>query len=253
MQPSDFPPLLNIACTHCGSRAATRLFIPHEEGHACEQCLLDRHLAESGAVVVIDSLYGQFVEALTEALDAREKETGLHSRRTACLTLVLARRFTEDAETLHQVYWGSQLHDVGKVGIPDHILLKQGGLDTAEWDIMRTHVDLGYHIVGKLPAMGDAAELVRCHEERFDGSGYPRKLKGEDIPLGARLFAVIDTLDAMTSDRSYRKALPFDTAKAEIVRMAGSQFDPMAVDAFLAEEAALRTMVALKCNAVNLP
>lgn len=250
MSAAPTPPL-DIACTHCGSRAATRLFIPHEEGHACEQCLLDRRLETSGAITVIGSLYGQFVDALTEALDVREKETGLHSRRTAYLTLVLARRFTDEAETLNQVYWGSQLHDIGKIGIPDHILLKQGGLDKAEWDIMRTHVELGYHIVGKLPAMSDAAELVRCHEERFDGSGYPRNLKGEEIPLGARLFAIIDTLDAMTSDRSYRKALPFDTAKEEIVRMAGSQFDPMAVDAFLAEESALRTMVTLKANAVT--
>jgi HD-GYP domain-containing protein (c-di-GMP phosphodiesterase class II) len=96
-----------------------------------------------------------------------------------------------------------------------------------------------------------AADIVLCHEERFDGSGYPAGLKGEEIPLAARLFAVIDTLDAMTFDRPYRKALPFDTAKAEILLMAGSQFDPKAVDTFLREEAALREMAAMEFHSTK--
>lgn len=214
----------------------------------CEGC---RHEIRAGAGprhAFPEGLYDRFVQALAEALDIREMETGMHSRRVACHTQVLARRLVSDAERLKQIYWGSLLHDIGKIGIPDDILLKHGRLSEPEWEIMRTHVELGFHIVGKLPDMEPAAEVVRCHEERFDGTGYPRGLKGEDIPLGARLFAVIDTLDAMTSDRSYRKAMSFDAAKDEIVGMAGTQFDPLAVDAFLLDEATLREMVAVKCG-----
>jgi HD-GYP domain-containing protein (c-di-GMP phosphodiesterase class II) len=166
--------------------------------------------------------------------------------------LVLARHLVTDPAYLRQIYWGALLHDIGKIGIPDHILLKQQGLNDAEWVQMRTHVELGYHIVSQLPDLAIASALVRCHEERHDGTGYPRGLHGEEIPLGARLFAVIDTLDAMTSDRSYRKALPFDSARQEIVRLSGTQFSPEAVEIFIAEEAVLRQMVEMKCNAVRL-
>ena len=113
---------------------------------------------------------------------------------------------------------------------------------------MRTHPDKGYRIVSKVSGMQEAAEIILCHEERFDGSGYPRGLKGDAISWGARLFAVIDTLDAMTSDRPYRKGLGFDAAKAEIQRMSGTQFDPAAVRIFLEAEPVLRSMVWLKCG-----
>jgi HD-GYP domain-containing protein (c-di-GMP phosphodiesterase class II) len=222
------------------------LFQRQGKSHACEGCLLDRHPATLD--IDTDGLYARFVEALTETLDIREKEIGLHSRRAACHTQVLAKHLIKDSEHLRQVYWGALLHDIGKIGIPDHILLKQGQLDEPEWVVMRTHVDMGFHIVSQLPDLVMAAELVRCHEERYDGSGYPRGLQGDQIPMEARLFAIIDTLDAMTSDRSYRKAMSFDVAKTEIVRMAGSQFDPVAVEVFLAEEKTLREMVQMKCN-----
>jgi HD-GYP domain-containing protein (c-di-GMP phosphodiesterase class II) len=190
-----------------------------------------------------------FAEALASALDAREHETGQHSYRVACHTLVLARRFTSDPATLRQVYWGALLHDVGKVAIPDAILLKAAPLDDAEWQVMRTHPEAGARIVSAMPGLAQAAELVRAHEERFDGTGYPRGIAGDAISLWARLFAVIDTLDAMTSDRPYRRALSYDAAKAEVLACAGKQFDPVAVEAFLAEEATLRAMVAAKCDA----
>lgn len=188
-----------------------------------------------------------FAEALIEALDIREHETGDHSKRVACHTLVLARRFTSDADQLRQIYWGALLHDIGKIGIADAILLKQGELSEGEWLEMRTHPEKGHRIVAKISSLKQAAEIILSHEERFDGTGYPHGLKGEQIPLGSRLFAAIDTLDAMTSDRSYRKALPFDQALAEIIKMRGTQFDPLAVQAFLAEETTLREMVAVKC------
>jgi HD-GYP domain-containing protein (c-di-GMP phosphodiesterase class II) len=190
----------------------------------------------------------EFAEALAAALDAREHETGLHSKRVACHTLVLAQRFTRDADELRQVYWGALLHDIGKIGIADAILLKQGPLTDAEWREMHRHPEIGHLILSHVPSLGAAAEIVLTHEERYDGSGYPRGLAGERIPLWSRLFAVIDALDAMTSDRPYRKSGPFDAAKAEIVALSGKQFDPLAVDALVAEDATLRDMVARKCE-----
>jgi HD-GYP domain-containing protein (c-di-GMP phosphodiesterase class II) len=148
------------------------------------------------------------------------------------------------------VYWGALLHDIGKIGIPDAILGKPGPLTEAEWKVMHTHPEIGARILSGVPFLSEAAQIVLCHEERFDGSGYPRGLVGEAIPLGARLFAAIDTLDAITSDRPYRSDDSFDAARAEIVRRRGTQFDPVAVDAFLGEEDALRAMVDLKCGAV---
>lgn len=188
-----------------------------------------------------------FAEALAEALDVREHETGLHSKRVACHTLILARRFTTDPSQLRQIYWGALLHDIGKIGVSDDVLLKQGPLDENEWLEMRTHPEKGYRIVSKIPGMVEAAEIVLSHEERFDGGGYPRGLRGEQICLGARLFAVIDTLDAITSKRPYRDASSFEQARDEIVRMSAIQFDPVAVQAFLAEEKPLREMVEAKC------
>ena len=193
-------------------------------------------------------LQAELAEALAAALDARERETGLHSKRVACHTLVLARRFSSDAAELRQVYWGALLHDIGKIGISDAILLKQGPLTDEEWRVMRRHPEIGHGILAGAPILAKAAEIVLTHEERFDGGGYPRGLAGEAIPLWSRLFAVIDTLDAMTSERPYRSALSFDAAKTEIISLTGRQFDPSAVDAFVAEEVTLREMVSLKCD-----
>lgn len=218
----------------------------------CEGCRHERRCNAGPRSAFPEGLYDHFVEALTESLDIREMETGMHSRRAACHTQVLARRFVAEPERLRQIYWGSLLHGIGKIGIPDRILLKHGQLEADEWVVMREHAALGHRIVDKIPDMAEAAEIVLCHEERYDGTGYPRGLRGDEIPLGARLFAVIDTLDAMTSDRPYRKAMSFEAAKDEILRMRGSQFSPAAVDAFLLEETTLREMVATKC-ALHLP
>lgn len=218
-----------------------------EGGHCCESCYLDRCKDNNSAFAHANE---GFAEALAAALDLREHETGLHSKRVACHTLVLARLFISDPAQLRRVYWGALLHDIGKIGVPDAVLLKHGPLDEAEWTLMRAHPAAGQHILLPMPAFDEAAQIILCHEERYDGSGYPAGLRGTDIPLGARLFAVIDALDAMTNDRPYRGALDFDAAKVEIGRMSGSQFDPLAVDAFLQEESTLRNMVALKCGSV---
>ncbi len=233
-------------CACCAQSLSGGLWIEAEGQSLCEACYLQRRRGEHELVPVSEAA-ATLAEALVEALDQREHETGLHSRRVACHTLVLARRVIDDPERLHQVYWGSLLHDIGKIGIADAILLKHGALSEDEWTTMRTHPEAGHRILSQVPGLKDAAEIVLSHEERFDGSGYPRGLAGEVIPLGARLFAVIDTLDAMTSDRPYRRALSFDAAAAEIERMRGTQFDPVAVEAFHAEETTLRQMVTLKC------
>lgn len=187
-------------------------------------------------------------ELLVGALDLRERETAQHSKRVACHTMVLARQFYSDVAILTQIYWGALLHDIGKIGIPDAVLLKNGPLNEAEWAQMREHPRMGYQLLAQVPGLRAAAEMVLHHEERFDGSGYPAGLKGGDIPFSARLFAVIDTLDAIASDRPYRPAQSFDVAYHEIRAQAGRQFDPLAVAAFQTAEEELRLMVARQCG-----
>ena len=128
---------------------------------------------------------------------------------------------------------GAPLHDIGKLAIPDPILLKPGALSEAEWRIMRSHVQIGYDLIKQIPFLAEAAEIVLGHHERYDGSGYPRGLKGMEAPLGARIFAVADTVDAMTSDRPYRPALSFKEAYEEIRRWSGIRYDPQVADSFL--------------------
>lgn len=231
------------ACAECGEVTDSRQYSHTDGRRTCEHCFLIARKRQGG---LDGDPYELFVEALAEAMDLREQETGLHSKRVASHTLLLARHHFQKLDELREVYWGSLLHDIGKIGVPDTILLKQGKLSDDEWLIMRQHPQHGHDIVKKLPFLAMAGEIVLCHEERFDGSGYPAGLKGAQIPLAARLFAVIDTLDAMTFDRPYRKALSFDVAKAEIERMAGSQFDPMAVHTFLKEDKALREMAEME-------
>lgn len=236
------------ACRICGNPIPALPYAHVGGDYCCESCYLQSQSSRGGHTEHIKS-DAALAEALASALDLREHETGLHSKRVACHTLELARHvFNDDPARLRQIYWGALLHDIGKIGIPDSILLKQGPLTDIEWQEMRTHPEKGHNIVSQIPGMHEAADIVLSHEERFDGSGYPRGLRGEEIPLGARLFAVIDTLDAMTSDRPYRKGLDFDAAKTEIQRMSGSQFDPYAVGLFLDAEQVFREMVSLKCG-----
>ena len=235
------------ACRICGKRIVAPPYLRSGEDVCCEGCFLKER--QWRVEQTSEAEHHALAEALATALDLREQETGLHSKRVACHTLVLAKRCMNASETLRQIYWGALLHDVGKIGVPDAILLKPGPLTAAEQAVMRTHPEKGHAILAAIPFLQDAAQIVLSHEERFDGSGYPRGLAREAIPFGARLFAIIDTLDAMTSDRPYRRALPFDIAMAEIQRFAGTQFDPAAVEVFLAEERVLRQMVAVKCAA----
>lgn len=187
----------------------------------------------SGALDDLNQAYQTTLAALVAALDAREHETGDHSQRVVHSTLAIARRMEVSPEEYETIGRGALLHDVGKIGTPDSILLKPGPLTPLEWDEMRRHPETGYQILRQIPFLQGAAEIVLSHQERWDGTGYPRKLKADAIPLGARIFAIADTLDAITSDRCYRKGQPFEKARAEIDRCKGTQFDPRVVEAFL--------------------
>lgn len=178
------------------------------------------------------------LDALLSALNTRDTETEGHSERVTAYTIEMAEMLGVDARTMHTIERGALLHDIGKIGIPDGILLKPGPLTPEEWVEMRKHPEIGYQMCARIAMLKDAAQIVLHHHEAWDGSGYPHKLVGEAIPLGARIFAVADTFDAMTSDRPYRAALPFQTAVGEIESKAGSQFDPQVVRVFLQVRAA---------------
>jgi cyclic di-GMP phosphodiesterase len=181
----------------------------------------------------IRSTYDTTLEALMEALDTRDTETQGHSRRVSEYTVEVARHMGVVEPELTQMRWGALLHDVGKIGVPDAILRKPGPLTPQEWIEMRKHPELGRRILSGIRFLDGAVPIVYCHQERYDGTGYPRGLKGDSIPLGARIFAVVDTLDAMTMNRPYRKALPYERAREEVIKFAGVQFDPVVVEHFL--------------------
>ncbi len=166
------------------------------------------------------------LEALTAALDARERETLSHSKRVSEYSARLAREMGISGTRLEEIRQGSMLHDIGKIGIPDRILLKPGELTEEEWTVMRQHPEIGAWIVEGVESLKAASGIVIAHHERFDGSGYPRGLRGSEIPLGARIFAVADTLDAVLSDRPYRSGKSYEHARREIAGNSGSQFDP---------------------------
>lgn len=182
----------------------------------------------------LERSYDITLEAMGDALDLRDEETEGHSKRVTAYTIALARAMGLDPDELRVIARGAFLHDIGKIATPDSILLKPGRLNAEEMSIMREHCERGYEMVRKIPFLREAAEIVYAHQERFDGSGYPRGLRGKEIPLGARIFAIADTLDAMTSDRPYRKGTTFAVASEEIARCSGEQFDPQIVELFLA-------------------
>lgn len=184
------------------------------------------------AIADLEQAYDVTLEALGDALDLKDAETEGHSRRVTAYTIALARAMGVKGNDLRTVSRGAFLHDIGKMAIPDAILLKPGKLDRQEQAMMREHCARGYQILRKIPFLQDAAQIVYSHQERYDGNGYPRGLKGDQIVLGARIFSVADTLDAITSNRPYRKANTFDAARMEILRCTGTQFDPEVVKVF---------------------
>jgi putative nucleotidyltransferase with HDIG domain len=206
------------------------------ELRSAHQELQEAHDMVTSAMTSLGNAHDGTLRSLVAALDARDSETAGHSERVADITIAIALEMgiPRDSEEWRHISWGALLHDVGKIAIPDHILRKPGSLTPEEWDFMRTHPKTGSEILRSVDFLLPAAEIVLCHHERFDGGGYPRGLAGEEIPLGARIFMIADSFDAMTSNRTYRSAMPAEEALAEILRNSGSQFDPAAVRAFLA-------------------
>jgi putative nucleotidyltransferase with HDIG domain len=209
------------------------------------------------AIKRIEQTYDDTLEGLAAALDLRDNETAGHSRRVTRYCLEIAKALGCSSEQLKTITRGACLHDIGKIGIPDSILLKPGKLTEQERAIMETHVRIGYELVCSIAFLAGSAEIVLTHHERYDGTGYPQGLVGDEIPLLARIFAVADTLDAMTSDRPYQRARPYSVAREEIIGESERQFDPKVVKGLLAipEEVleAIRLDVANPHTRMRLP
>jgi len=192
-----------------------------------------QHRELQNAYKALQTASFQTMLTLADALDLREGSTGYHSRRVGEFARILARRMGLPEAEVERIALGAMLHDIGKIGIPDAILCKPGPLTPEEWDLMRQHPRMGSSLLSSHPELVDIARMVLTHHERWDGRGYPFGLQGEEIPLGSRIFAVVDAFDAMIFDRPYRKAMTMDQAREEIRRCAGTQFDPAVVEAFL--------------------
>ena len=197
-----------------------------------EAVVCKRTVQLQSALGKVEQSYADTLDALGAAIDLRDGQTAGHSRRVALYSIQILSQLNPHAGQFKTLVTGAWLHDIGKLAIPDAILLKPSGLDPAERTIMQGHVQIGYDLVKRIPFLAEAAEIILTHHEHWDGDGYPRGLKATDIPRSARIFAVADALDAMTSNRPYRPALSLAEARMEIERRAGTQFDPQVVAAF---------------------
>lgn len=190
-------------------------------------------LAQQRDLDLDDKIALMSIQALAAAIDARESYTAEHSRRVAALSVMLGEQIGLSPGEVRALDMAAQVHDVGKIGVPDHVLNKEGRLTEEEWATMRTHPIQGAEIVGKVPELFHVAEVVRYHHERMDGRGYPEGLRGESIPLLSRIIAVVDAYECMTSNRIYRPRLPVEEALRRLREAAGTQFDSAVVDDFL--------------------
>ncbi len=198
-----------------------------------EEMVAERTAEVRATLQQIERTYEDTLRALGAAIDLRDNETAGHSERVCLFSIEIGRAMGWPHERLLTLARGAYLHDIGKLGIPDGIFLKAGPLTEEERALMQRHAQIGFNLVKDIPFLADAAEIVLTHHERYDGLGYPHGVKGEEIPLSSRIFSIADTLDAITSDRPYRLASSFEGARETIRGLAGSQFDPKTVDAFL--------------------
>jgi putative nucleotidyltransferase with HDIG domain len=205
----------------------------HSYQHNLELAVEARTELLHQAMEDIERSYDITLEALGDALDLRDSETEGHSKRVTAYTIALARAMGIRPAEIKVFARAAFLHDIGKMAIPDEILRKPSALTSKEKAMMRDHCEYGYNMLRKIPFLMEAAEIVFAHQEHHNGGGYPSGLRGNEIPIGARIFAVADALDAITSDRPYRKARSFEAARKEIQRCSGTQFDPEVVEAFL--------------------
>ena len=170
--------------------------------------------------------YHEMVECITSALDARDPYTGNHSRRVSDMACFLCQKLGISHEETQEIHISGHLHDIGKIGVPDRVLLMPEKLNDEEWELMKKHPEIGADILSKSPHFSRIAAIILHHHERWDGKGYPFGAKGTEIPIGARIIAVCDSIDAMASARAYRKALPLDVVKSEIEKNIGIMYDP---------------------------
>ncbi len=201
--------------------------------HHLEEIVAEQTQQLREALRQIERSYDHTLEALGAAIDLRDGPTAGHSRRVFLYSIEIAKGMGGLENQMRNIAMGAWLHDIGKLAISDAILLKPGPLTDEERENMQRHAQIGYDLVKGIPFLADAAEIIFAHHERCDGSGYPRCLKSEEIPVGARIFAVADTFDAMTSDRPYRRALPFETSREVIQRGAGKQYNSQVATVFL--------------------
>ena len=194
--------------------------------------IMSQSQALGAALAETERTYDTTLQALSNALDVRDSETEGHSRRVVEYMELIIAQLPVVPSHLATLRRGALLHDIGKIGVPDNVLRKPAALSDAEWVVMKRHPEHGARIISQIPFLEDVSRIVRHHHERWDGKGYPDGLSGEAIPLGARIFAVADSFDAMTSDRPYRRAMSVADACAEVARCRGTQFDPSIVDAF---------------------
>jgi len=231
LKPFDREQLLNTVHRALGHRHVMQE--THKYRQSLEQAVEARTEMLRQAMEDLERSYDVTLEALGDALDLKDSETEGHSKRVTAYSIALARALGIAAAELKTIARGAFLHDIGKMAIPDEILRKPGKLTPEEQDVMREHCARGYSMLRKIPYLSEVAEIVFTHQEHHDGSGYPSELRGNQIPIGARIFAVADALDAITSDRPYREARSFNEARDEIARCSGTQFDPQIVDTFL--------------------
>ena len=189
---------------------------------------LDRsEIIDTNNIIIPDNeLYHEFVECISSALDARDPYTGDHSRRVSDTATLLAKMLGLSDDEIQEIHIAAHLHDIGKIGIPDSVLLKPGRLDDEEWKMMKRHPQIGADILAKSPRFSRISAIILHHHERYDGKGYPFGAKEQEIPLGSRIIAVCDSIDAMASARAYRKALPLDTVYEEIEKNIVLMYDP---------------------------
>jgi HD-GYP domain-containing protein (c-di-GMP phosphodiesterase class II) len=230
-------------CPNCGSPIEESRYVMRADGtYRCEHCYFNDTYLE-GVVHRMDTAYLVTLEALVSAIDAREHEVGNHSLRVTEFSLIIGKTAGVTGRNLVDLYCGALLHDIGKIGVPDAVLHKRGPLLPEEQAAMHRHPEIGFRIIGHIGYFARAAQIVRSHHEHFDGTGYPRGLAGEDIPHGARIFAVADALDALTVRRPYREPVSFDEALELVMKESGTIYDPDIVGVLLRAADELREYV----------